>query len=155
MPRSRTVCTIDSAHRIARAGPSNVAKKPSPAVSISVPRYRARDPNDAVVVLHERAPRGVTAGGCDRGRLDDVGEEDRREVSVEFHFLPMERRDEALDLDRQFLAPVPQVVDAREFLEFRTRDASRQVSLVLDRGDEVPGPVDGSALGLDRGQDVP
>ncbi len=40
MPSSRTPCVIACAHRIARAGPSNDAKKPSPAVSSSVPRKR-------------------------------------------------------------------------------------------------------------------
>ena len=38
MPRSCTADVIACAHRTPRAGPSNVAKKPSPAVSTSVPR---------------------------------------------------------------------------------------------------------------------
>jgi hypothetical protein len=38
---SLTSPTIDFAQRIARAGPSNAAKKPSPAVSISRPRALA------------------------------------------------------------------------------------------------------------------
>ena len=41
IPSGRTASTAARAQRTARAGPSNVAKKPSPAVSISVPRDRA------------------------------------------------------------------------------------------------------------------
>src|SRR5438093_8036551 len=37
-PASRTASLIEHAQRMARAGPSNVARKPSPAVSISRPR---------------------------------------------------------------------------------------------------------------------
>ena len=40
-PSERTASTIATAHPTARAGPSNVAKKPSPAVSVSTPRWRA------------------------------------------------------------------------------------------------------------------
>ena len=40
-PRPRVRSTTARAHAIARAGPSNDAKKPSPAVSSSVPRNRA------------------------------------------------------------------------------------------------------------------
>jgi hypothetical protein len=38
MPSFRTASRIASAHAIARAGPSNVARKPSPVVEISRPR---------------------------------------------------------------------------------------------------------------------
>lgn len=41
MPISRTASRMAQAHRMARAGPSKVAKKPSPAVSTSVPRNRS------------------------------------------------------------------------------------------------------------------
>ncbi len=41
MPNERTALTIAEAHRIARAGPSKLAKSPSPAVSISRPRPRS------------------------------------------------------------------------------------------------------------------
>ena len=40
IPRSGTASQIACAHRTPRAGPSNVAKNPSPAVSTSVPRKR-------------------------------------------------------------------------------------------------------------------
>ena len=40
MPIGATASTIARAHRTALAGASNEAKKPSPAVSISRPRYR-------------------------------------------------------------------------------------------------------------------
>ena len=40
-PIPRTLSTTACAQRIARAGPSKVAKKPSPAVSFSSPRNRA------------------------------------------------------------------------------------------------------------------
>jgi hypothetical protein len=44
IPSARTASTIASAHRTARAGPSNVAKNPSPAVSTSTPRNRTSNP---------------------------------------------------------------------------------------------------------------
>ena len=45
--------TIDVAHRTARAGPSNVAKKPSPAVSTSTPRNRAICPRTTAAFAGE------------------------------------------------------------------------------------------------------
>jgi hypothetical protein len=41
MPNARTVSRVIHAHRMARAGPSKVARNPSPAVSTSRPRNRA------------------------------------------------------------------------------------------------------------------
>ena len=49
----RRVSTIAQAQRIARAGPSKEAKKPSPAVSTSWPRKRPSCCADELVVLFE------------------------------------------------------------------------------------------------------
>ena len=65
-----------AAARIARAGPSKVARKPSPVVSISRPRNRARfGPDHLVVLLQQSAPPPVAelAARC-RG-THDVGEQ--------------------------------------------------------------------------------
>ena len=54
---ARTASAIARAHRIARAGPSKVARKPSPAVSTSRPRKRAScAPHERVVALEQLAP---------------------------------------------------------------------------------------------------
>ena len=55
-PSSRTASEIARAQRIARAGPSNVAKKPSPAVSISVAAKTLElPPDERVVASTDRA----------------------------------------------------------------------------------------------------
>ena len=85
-PRARaraTASTIACAQRIARAGPSNVAKNPSPAVSTSRPSKRASSRRtDRVVLLEQLAPAAVAELGGALGRADDVGEEHRREHAV-------------------------------------------------------------------------
>ena len=71
------------AQRIARAGPSKVARKPSPAVSTSRPRKRAScAPDRRVVRLEQLAPAPVAELARALGRADDVGEEHRREHAV-------------------------------------------------------------------------
>ena len=77
---SRTDVAIARAHRIARAGPSNAAKNPSPAVSTSRPRKRVElAPDDGVMPLDELAPRPVAELRRLSRRADDVGEQDGRE----------------------------------------------------------------------------
>ena len=67
-----------SAQRIARAGPSKLAKNPSPAVSISRPRNRANSSaHGAVVKLQELSPAAVSERRRALGRADEVGEENR------------------------------------------------------------------------------
>ena len=78
-PSGRTASTIACAQRTARAGPSNVAKNPSPAVSISVPRYRPIIARTAAwcrssSTFHAPSPSAASL----LGRADDVGEEHRR-----------------------------------------------------------------------------
>ncbi len=77
------------AHWIARAGPSKVAKKPSPAVSISRPRNaRELRAHEAVVALDEIVPLAVAELDRLLRRADDVGEEHRREHAVDLRLLP-------------------------------------------------------------------
>ena len=94
---------IACAQRIARAGPSNEAKKPSPAVSSSRPRKRASwRAHDGVVPLEQLAPAAVAELGRLCGRADDVGEEDGREHAVGLGGIPAaalaDSGEEALDL---------------------------------------------------------
>ena len=78
-----TPLSMAHAQRIARAGPSKVAKKPSPAVSISWPSKRLELlPDDGVMPLQQLAPAPVAELGRLLGRADDVREEDRREHAV-------------------------------------------------------------------------
>jgi len=91
---SRMRSVISSAQRIARAGPSKVAKKPSPAVSFSTPRHLERFAHDRVVLLDEVLPTPVPERSLLLGRTDDVGEQDGRKDRLEFRrgsFHPEER----------------------------------------------------------------
>ena len=83
MPRSRTLSTIACAQRIARAGPSKVAKKPSPGgveLLPSEPRELARARSRGAA--RGDPPRAIAERGRALGRADDVGEEDGREDAV-------------------------------------------------------------------------
>ena len=74
---------IACAQRIARAGPSNVAKKPSPAVSTSRPSNRSElAPHGGVVLLDEVAPAPVPELRRLRGRADEIGEEHGGEHAI-------------------------------------------------------------------------
>ena len=75
-PATATDSTISAAQRTARAGPSNVARKPSPLVLISRPRqWSERGADDPVVVLQPGAPAAVADPRELRGGVDDVGEQ--------------------------------------------------------------------------------
>ena len=102
-PRSRTASAIDVAQWIARAGPSKVAKNPSPAVSTWIPRYRRSAP---------APPRGGAPGALStrrrrcRGplrRAHDVREEHRRQHTVEHGLLCVQGRQEAAYLPQDRL----------------------------------------------------
>ena len=72
------------AQRIARAGPSNVARKPSPVVSTSWPRKpleTARRTTRCGVRAARRQRSVAELGGSPR-RVDDVGEQHRRQHAV-------------------------------------------------------------------------
>ncbi len=56
MPSERTARTAADAHRTARPGPSNTARKPSPAVSTSRPRKRASSPRTSAWWRSSRSP---------------------------------------------------------------------------------------------------
>ena len=82
-PIPRTDSTAASAQRIARAGPSKLARKPSPAVSISLPRKRSSWRRTAAWCAssssrQRRSPSSVAL----LGRADDVCEQHRRQHSV-------------------------------------------------------------------------
>ena len=97
-PSRPVASTIACAHRTARAGPSNDAKKPSPAVSISVPRNRVSSARTVVVVpldssRHARSPSARQL----RRRVRDVGEQHGGEHAVEVALLIVDAVEEALD----------------------------------------------------------
>jgi hypothetical protein len=74
-PRRRTSRTTAHAHRTPRAGASNAARNPSPAVSISRPSNRASlFADDRVVAAQEFAPAAVTKLRGPGSRANDVRE---------------------------------------------------------------------------------
>ena len=114
-----------------RAGPSKVAKKPSPAVSISRPRNRSSSRRTRCVVLVEQlAPAPVAELGRALGRADDVGEEHGREHAIRLGPGP-DAREELLDLvdDRVGIARPDEVLVAGELDELRARDLLRRSSV--------------------------
>jgi len=109
--------------RIARAGPSKVAKKPSPAVvELASAKLVELAPDERVVPADELRPAGVAELGRLLGRADDVCEEDGRENGVGFRLFPS-RRDEAFDLGgrRLGIAGYERVAPSGEFDAARSR----------------------------------
>ena len=77
IPSSRTSRIRAAAHRIACSGCGNVAKKPSPARSSSLPPKRLRfRADDAVEARQELPVSSVAQMGRDLRRADDVEEQD-------------------------------------------------------------------------------
>ena len=99
-PAAATPSLIAQAHSIARAGPSKVARKPSPSVLISRPRNRSSWRRVSVVVAFDQlSPAPVARLGRALGRINDVGEQHRRKDPVERPGLPGPGQ-ELLDLVR-------------------------------------------------------
>ena len=90
-PSSETASMTADAQRNPRAGPSKLAKKPSPAVSISRPRKRTSSCLTSVVSLNQVAPARVSDLRCALRRIDDVGKEQRRQDTIRFARFPRSR----------------------------------------------------------------
>src|SRR5262245_13883079 len=85
IPSERTSRQMLTAQRIARPGPSNVARKPSPAIFTSWPRNRAQlPPHDGVVLLEQLAPIPISQLHRSFRRVNNVSEEDRRQDAIRF-----------------------------------------------------------------------
>ena len=67
---------------MARAGPSNAARKPSPAVDLAAPILRELLADGAVVTIEKLAPPAVTESRRRFGRTHDIGEHYRRQDSI-------------------------------------------------------------------------
>jgi hypothetical protein len=67
---------------MARAGPSKVAKNPSPAVSLLAAEARQLTPHQRVVLGEEIAPPTVAQGARALGRADEIGEQHGREDAL-------------------------------------------------------------------------
>ena len=87
------------AQRTARAGPSKVARKPSPIVLTSRPRNRAIWLRTSAS-CRSRIVRPFTIAVCCRlsGGVDDVGKQDGGQQSVEDRLLAAKSLDERADL---------------------------------------------------------
>ena len=80
IPSGRTASPIARAARIAFAGPSKTARKPSPRVLIGrPPKFSISRADNLVVPLDQACPALVAELGGSLGRRDDVGEQDRRQ----------------------------------------------------------------------------
>jgi len=78
MPSACTASRIAIAQRIARCGPSNIARKPSPEVFTSRPRKRAScERTTAVVRIKQSVPVAVADLRRPARRVHDVGEQHR------------------------------------------------------------------------------
>ena len=80
MPSGLTASAIAAAHRMARAGPSNVARKPSPSDFTSCPRKRANSLRTALLWASRRSRQRFVANVFRPLRgTDDVGHQHRRQ----------------------------------------------------------------------------
>ena len=123
-PSSGTRSTISRAHEIARAGPSKLAKNPSPAVSISMPRYRASSIRTSSWCRSSRLPPVAVAElRGTLGRIHEIGEEDGRQHGVRnpARRAPLEERLHGLDCE---LILLDRSADPRDDDELGTRDTA-------------------------------
>ena len=130
----RTRSMIAEAQRTARAGPSKVARNPSPNVFTSRPRKRASSCDSVVVPTAQNTPVAVAKFGGTLRRADDVGEKYRRQHAV---WLSSSSRpgQELLDLVDDAVGDITLaeriMIGSWQFNVFRTRDMSREVSSFL------------------------
>jgi hypothetical protein len=131
IPSGRTPSRMAQAQRIARAGPSKVAKNPSPAVSTSSAIPLEFPPHDPVMRVEEGAP--WTVGQCRGalGRAYDVGEEHGGEDAVDFRDRPHAGK-ELLGLAQHRLSVTheEEVVLARQLHILRLPDVVGEVAAV-------------------------
>ena len=149
---------IASAQRTARAGPSKVARKPSPAVSTSRPRKRSSSRRTAASwALEQLAPAAVAELDGPLGRADDVGEEDGGQHAVGLRVpaacrsgTPRSRRRSRRRSPAEIQWSSPGQLD-----ELRARDPGGEVAALRDVDVVVAGAVEHERRHLDRGEDVP
>ena len=156
-PEPANGSTAASAQRIARAGPSKLARKPSPAVSISRPRKRSScAAHGGVVRLEQLAPAPVAELGRALGRADDVGEEHRRQHAVRLVAPPARRsgtRGSPRGSRRRRCRPTG-CGRSRAARRTALRDVRGQKAGVLDVADRVVDAVDDQRRHAHRRDDV-
>ena len=111
--------TTDRAQEIARAGPSKVAKKPSPAVSSSWPRKRASSRRTRTWWSCRRSRQARSPLGRPLGRAHDVREQNGGQHGVG-HGLDLRPREEGLDL-------AGHVLEAVDFERLGASDPLREI----------------------------
>ena len=130
--------------------------KPSPAVSTSMPRWRASSRRTSSWWRVEQlAPPLVAEPHRGLGRADEVGEDDRCEHAVG-HVRRPDARQELFDLAEKLLGlPEPRDVRvARELDEARTRDARRDPPRLVDVDVAVADPLQHEGRHANRRQHV-
>ena len=133
-PEILTSSRIAAAQRIARAGPSNVAKKPSPVTLTSAPPKRASwCRTTRLWSARSRCHRASPSSAASLRRPDDVGEHHGREHPAWIEHRSNARH-EILDLgnDRVLIARPDEVVGAGQLDVLRTRDVLGEVPPVRD-----------------------
>ena len=133
-PSSLTSSRMAMAQRTARAGPSNVARNPSPTTLTSFPPNRSSCRRTTRLwSASRRLPADVAELGGASRRSDDVGEQDRREHSPRIG-RGSDTRDEVLDLrhDRFLVAGPDQVVGSGQLDVSGVGNVLGEVAAVLD-----------------------
>jgi len=144
------------AHRTAAIGRSKDAKKPSPVVATSRPPKRASSPRPSWWVLVEQvATAPVAQLGGQRGRVHDVGEQQRRQHPIRVG-PGAGAGEELLELVHQAVDAFGerQMVGARQLDELRALDRRRGHPGLLHGHDRVACPVEHEGRCPDRGQDI-
>ena len=146
--------TMARAHRTAAIGRSKDAKKPSPVVATSRPPKRASSPRPSWWVLVEQvATAPVAQLGGQRGRVHDVGEQQRRQHPIRVG-PGAGAGEELLELVHQAVDAFGerQMVGARQLDEPRALDRGRGHAGLLHGHDRVACPVEHQGRCPDQGQ---
>ena len=155
MSSARASRMIASADCTARAGPSNVATKPSPVVFTSRPRESAQlAARDVVVRVEQLPPPPVAKPQRKLGRTDNVGKEHRREHAIGRPISEGPGEEFFDEIEIGSFSDVPRPMTGRVWLDYScTADAGSCLSRRLDRDDRIIWVCDNQGRHRDRFHD--
>ena len=130
IPAGLTASRMSQAQRIARAGPSKVARMPSPARWIRDPTVREQRPFHRGHELAEHDPSGDLELGQALRRADDVDEEHGGEEAIDFGFRHARAGDELLDRHHQVRLGNRPVIGSLTLEQLGALDVLGQVAAV-------------------------
>src|SRR5829696_4610430 len=153
--RVRTPSTMLVAQRTARAGPSKVARNPSPRVFTSRPLKRAISCRSRVVAFEKGSPAAISKLSGPLRRIHDVGEHHGREHPVRLD-LPPRAGQELLDLVRQavHIARPGHVVIAGKLDVLGSGDARPEEAACFNIDAEIANSVEHEGGNLDRWENM-